>query len=83
MTQDLLQLLHFEDFYVTDENGCRDMLDYLGGCGEFVAYIDISETWSSGYDPEKIIANIRENTDYDKAGLLYQNGLSATYVIAK
>ena len=83
MTQDLLQLLHFADFYVTDKNGCGEMLDYLGDCGEFVAYIDISETWSSGYDPEKIIANIRENTDYDKVELLYQNGLSATYVIAK
>lgn len=83
MTQDLLQLLHFADFYVTDENGCRDMLDYLGDREEFVAYIDISETWSSGYDPEEIIKNIRENTDYDRAELLYQNGLSATYVIAK
>ena len=83
MTQDLLQLLHFQDFYVTDENGCRDMLDYLDGCGEFVAYIDISETWASGYDPEEIIANIRANTDYDRAELLYQNGLSATYVISK
>lgn len=83
MTQDLLQLLHFEDFYVTDENGCRDMLDYLGDREEFVAYIDISEYWSSGYDPEEIIANIRDNTDYQRAELLYRNGLSATYVIKK
>ena len=83
MTQDLLQLLHFEDFYVTDADGYRDMLGYLGSSEEFVAYIDISEYWASGYDPEEIIKNIRENTDYDKAELLYQNGLSATYVIAK
>lgn len=83
MTQDLLQLLHFEDFYVTDENGCREMLDYLGDSEEFVAYIDISEYWASGYSPETIIENIRDNTDYDRAELLYQNGLSATYVIAK
>ena len=83
MTQDLLQLLHFEDFYVTDEDGYRDMLGYLDGSETFVAYIDISEYWASGYDPEKIIENIRDNTDYDKAELLYQNGLSATYVIAK
>lgn len=83
MTQDLLQLLHFQDFYVTDEKGCQQMLDYLDDSEEFVAYIDISEYWSSGYDPEKVIETIRETTDYDRAELLYQNGLSATYVIAK
>ena len=83
LTQDVLQLLHFKDFYVTDENGYLDMLDYLEGSEQFVAYVDISEYWSSGYDPEEIIGNIRENTEYTQAELLYQNGLSATYVIAK
>ena len=79
----MLQLLHFKDFYVTDKNGYLDMLDYLEGSEQFVAYVDISEYWSSGYDPEEIIGNIRENTEYTQAELLYQNGLSATYVIAK
>ena len=83
ITQDLLQLMHFENFYVTNDRGCADMLDYLGGSDSFVAYIDISEYWSSGYKPEEILALIAGETDYDEAQLLYQNGLSATYVISK
>jgi hypothetical protein len=59
------------------------MLDYVGDSKEFVAYIDISEYWSSGYKPEEIIDKIAEISDYDTATLLYQNGLSATYVISK
>ena len=83
ITQDLLQLMHFENFYVTNDRGCADMLDYLGGSESFVAYIDISEYWSSGNKPEEILALIAGETDYDEAQLLYQNGLSATYVISK
>ena len=59
------------------------MLGYLGDSDSFVAYIDISEYWSSGYKPEEILSGIAAETDYDKADLLYQNGLSATYVITK
>ena len=83
LSQEVLEVVHFKDFYVTDENGYLDMLAYLEGSEQFVAYVDISEYWSSGYDPEEIIGNIRENTEYTQAELLYQNGLSATYVIAK
>ena len=83
ITQDLLQLMHFENFYVTNDRGCADMLDYLGGSESFVAYIDISEYWSSGYKPEEILALVARETGYDEAQLLYQNGLSATYVISK
>lgn len=83
MTQDLLQLMVFDDFYVTDENGTMDMLDYIGSSEEFVAYIDISEYWSSGYDAEALIEKIAGSTEFDNAQLLYQNGLSTTYVISK
>lgn len=54
-----------------------------GGADEFVAYVDISVFWSSGYDPDKIISALADASDYDKAELLYQNGLSATYLISK
>lgn len=83
MTQDLLQLMVFDDFYVTDENGVTDMLGYIGSSEEFVAYIDISEYWSSGYDAEAIIRKIADSTEFDHAQLLYQNGLSTTYVLSK
>lgn len=83
ITQDLLQLMKFRDFYVTDENLSGDLEGYLQGSESFVAYIDISEYWSSGYDPETIINTLAESTAYSRAQLLYQNGLSVTYVISK
>ena len=83
MTQDLLQLLIFDDVYVTDKEHAADILDYVGESPEFVAYFDISEFWGSGYKPEEIIDIVLSGTDYNNAELLYQNGLSATYLISK
>ncbi len=83
ITQDLLQLMAFDDFYVSDDTELTGALDYVDGADEFVAYVDISVFWSSGYDPDKIISALAEASDYDKAELLYQNGLSATYLISK
>ncbi len=80
MTQDLEQLMLFDRVYVTDKEHCAQAADYAGDAGVLVGYIDISEYWSSGYDPEEIIALTAAQTDFDRAELLYQNGLSATYV---
>ena len=68
---------------VSDDTELTGALDYVGGADEFVAYVDISVFWSSGYDPDKIISALADASDYDKAELLYQNGLSATYLISK
>ena len=83
MTQDFLQLIIFDDVYVTDTKSLDGMLDYIGDSDEAVVYIDISEFWSSGYDADEVLAGISAASDYDSAALLYQNGLSATYVISK
>ena len=83
ITQDLLQLLAFDDFHVSDDTDYRGALDYVNGADEFVAYVDISEYWSSGYDADRIISGIAACSDYKYAELLYQNGLSATYLITK
>lgn len=83
MTQDLLQLLNFDGVYVLDEEHCAELEPYVGDSDEFVAYFDISEYWGSGYKPEELIEEIAAATDYDSAELLYQNALSATYLIYK
>ena len=83
ITQDLLQLLSFDEFYVTDEKSIDNALDYIGNADEAVVYIDISVFWSSGYDAEAIIENISRISDFDSAEVLYQNGLSTTYVISR
>lgn len=83
MTQDLLQLMTFDSVYVLDEEHCTDIEDYVADSDRFVAYFDISEFWGSGYQPDALIARIASSTDFDHAELLYQNGLSATYLISK
>jgi len=83
ITQDLLQLLTFDEFYVTEDDHLDKALSYIGEAQEAVVYIDISEFWSSGYDAEALIESIAGISDFDTAEVLYQNGLSTTYVISR
>lgn len=83
ITQDLIQLLAFDDMYVTNAQDLASAKDYVGQAESFVAYIDISEYWSSGYDPEATSQALAEALGYSRAEPLYQYGLSATYVISK
>ena len=83
ITQDLLQLLTFDEFYVTEDDHLDKALDYIGETQEAVVYIDISVFWSSGYDAETLIEKIAEISNFDTAEVLYQNGLSTTYVISR
>ena len=83
MTEDLLQLLRFEEFYVTDESGIDGMRRYLDGADEAVIYIDTSVFWSSGYDAQEILTRIAAETEYTRAEPLFETGLSVTYLISK
>ena len=83
ITQDLLQLLTFDEFYVTDENSIDKALNYIGNADVALAYIDISEFWSSGYDDEALKEKLLLASDFNKAEILYQNGLSITYLFSK
>ena len=83
ITEDLLQLLAFDEFYVTDDKSLDGMLRYVGDADEAVVYIDISTFWSSGYDAQEILTRIAEETDYDRAEFLFETGLSTTYLISK
>ncbi len=83
ITEDLLQLLTFEEFYVTDDTSLDGMLDYVGDADEVVVYIDISKFWSSGYDADAILGRIAAETAYQNAQPLFTTGLSTTYVISR
>ncbi len=83
ITESLIQLLKFEEFYVTSQDSLDGMLEYTGDADEVVVYIDISKFWSSGYDAETILARIAEQSDYKKAEQLFTTGLSTTYLISR
>lgn len=84
-TQDLGELLYFEDLLVTADPDSPALDRYLAQrpSEECVVYIDVSEFWSSGFDPEEILPALTASTDYSSWELLYENGLSVTYLLRK
>lgn len=86
LTQDLLQLVQFEEVYVTADPGSEELRDYLDAHpegGRAVVYIDTDPEWSSGFDAEAILAGLEEATGYGGAQLLYAYGSSETYLLTK
>ena len=81
ITFDMMQLLNFNDFLVTNDTASQALLDYIGDAPETVVFIDISRQWASGYDPDEVIAGLEASTGYTQALSLYSNGFSAVYLL--
>ena len=84
-TQDLGELLVFEDVLFTGDPDSPAVDDYLAArqSRECVVYIDVSKEWASGFDPEKMLPELTASTDYTDWELLYENGLSVAYLLRK
>ena len=85
LTQDLGELVYFEDVFVTADPDSPALDDYLAqregdSC---VVYIDVSKAWSSGFEPEEMLPALLASTDYSSFQPLYENGLSVTYLLRK
>ena len=84
ITQDLLQLMIFDDFFVTEDPASPALDAYLESHGDpaaCVVYIDISSFWSSGFDVDEMIPLLLEDTYFTGYERLYQYGLSDTYLL--
>lgn len=81
ITYDMLQLMNFDDFLVTNDTASKAMLDYIGDAEETVVFIDVSREWASGYDAEEILTGLEESTGYTQQTALYSNGFSAVYLL--
>ena len=84
-TQDLGELLAFEDFFLTEDPDSPALDRYLAErpSEECVVYVDTSVFWSSGFDPEVMIPALLASTDFTQAEPLYENNLSAAYLLRK
>lgn len=84
-TQDLGELLAFEDLLVTGDPDSPAVDAYLAArpSDECVVYIDVSEAWASGFDAEEMLPALAASTEYTHWELLYENGLSVTYLLRK
>ena len=89
VTQDLLELKCFPDFFVTNDTASAALKEYLGDADSAVLYISTNDYWTDGYgfDPEDELRSFGEDTGLTESELLYrydfegQGGLSETYLM--
>ena len=83
LTYDMMQIMLFDDIFVTNDTASSAMKDYIGDSDEVVVFIDISKDWASGYDSKEILDGLLRNTDFTSAESLYSNGFSDVYLLRK
>ena len=85
VTQDMLQLMQFEDVFVTGDPASPSLAEYLDSrnSDECIVYIDVSEFWGSGFNAPETLDSLLSETDYTSFEPLYSYALSNTYLIRK
>ena len=86
LTQDLVQLSYFDEFYVSASPESSGTQAYLAACGSpdrVVIFVDTDEFWSSGFDAQALVEAFRASGGYGTARCLYAFGLSETWVVEK
>ena len=85
VTQDMLQLMAFDEVYVTGNPASQALEAYLKqkDSEELVVYVDIDSMWGSGFVPRVILDELEETTGYAEAEHLYQYALSDTYLLRR
>ena len=86
ITRDLLQLIYFDDFFVTNNTSSDKLHEYIEthkNNNELVVYVDIDEFWASGYDSKEIMDEMIRYTDSKKYTLLYKTNSSEIYLMTK
>ncbi len=85
VTQDMLQLMAFDEVYVTADPGSERLRAYLEekDADELVVYIDIDSMWGSGFDPRTELEELGRRTGYPESEHLYQYALSDTYLMRR
>ncbi len=84
LTQDLVELCGFRGVYAMPREGIRQVKEVLKGKdvqGGLIVYVDTNEFWSSGYDGETVMEELREATGFRGYTHLYSHELSETYLL--
>ncbi len=83
LTQDLIQLLQFDEVFTTADPASPALASYLAGFDseEMVVYIDVDKFWSSGLEPEIMLPQLQEASGFSKAEQLYTYALSHCYLL--
>ena len=84
ITQDLIQLMNFQDIFVCSNESTETVNEYIdqhAHSESAVVFIDTNEFWSSGYNAEEEIIGFLDKTKYSEYEKLYGYGLSAVYAV--
>ena len=83
VTQDMLQLIRFENVYICGDPSSEGLSFYLeqNSSEECVVYIDTDGFWSSGFNPQEMLESLLALTDYSDYIHLYKYGNSDTYLL--
>ena len=80
----MVELCGFRGVYAMPREGIRQVKEVLKGKdvqGGLIVYVDTNEFWSSGYDGETVMEELREATGFRGYTHLYSHELSETYLL--
>ncbi len=80
ISQDLLQLVNFNEIYVDDGNNLDKVIEYTKNSDKAIVYIS---NYKFDYNPRQLIKELCDYSSYKNFDLLYKFGLSEAYVISK
>lgn len=83
VTQDLLQLMEFDEVFLTGDPRSPALARYAGGGERCVAFIDTSAYWSSGFVPDEVLPELCETLGLARWEELYSYELSSAYLLTK
>ena len=83
LTADILQLMKFEDFFVTDDASSGKLKEYIGNSEQFVLYITNSWYWAKTAPPWIALSSVEEETGFSNDCLLFEGDMSLTYLMSK
>lgn len=81
LTYDFNELLMFDEVYATDST--EKAAKYLDNADDAVVFVDEDKFWSSGLNPDKVIPEILQKSDYTDYEQIYTNGFSGVYHLTK
>ena len=85
VTQDMLQLMTFDEVFVTADPASPALSAYLdrAASDELIVYIDVDSMWGSGFNPDAMLQELEDETGYAETEHLYRYGLSDTYLLRR
>ena len=85
LTQDMLQLMVFDDVHVTEDPTSDGLKTYLAANpdDECVVYVDVDAMWGDGFNSEAVVQELLDETDFTASEHLYRYALSDTWLLTK